>query len=464
MPVAYDEIPPGTALIHSIRAEKSPYYSWAGEVIDNALDAKARSIRLTMMNDCLDAEDNGIGITKGREEAIIKISGHGDMESTKLGRFGVGFKYKAIQHGNEAYIESISADGRMRRTVDWKLMLARDKWLYPPASWLPAEPGSETGTFVSISKLITKPPSKSDIVRTITEIQRRYYPALRSGARISVNGESVLPIVEPMLSDIIDADLSFPGGRSAHVHAGMLTDAQSAKLRQVDICVEFRVIKPESAFGCDGYGGIRSLFAQVSLNEKWKLTKFKDDIAEDPFEEDLEERVGEVLKPLLERCQSASMFAKAKSLEQLLNEMIPEDQRMTHPNRKNRLDRKGKKKGEKPDKEADGQASLTGPTQKKKSARGLLIEFAPDLHEGFGFGRAQVGAKSTRIQLATDNPHIRELMNHRDQRMAAIGLYAIAMLLFEGDLQTASPRIGEEPIGLRAWRLAGNQTIPAAAE
>jgi hypothetical protein len=444
-------------LIKSIRAERSPYHSWAGEAVDNSLDAQATRVALTMNPQRLDAQDNGIGITQDRAQAIVQVSQHGDMVGTKLGRFGVGIKYKAIQHGRKLYVSSKSKDGLMRRRVDWEKILRSGKWQFEKPVWT-SSPGNESGTLISITDLITKPPKIGDLEKTRFEIQRRYYPALESGVVISLNKDAVSPLRAAPLTDAISVEQKFPGGRSVRVRAGMLTD-HSSRLRQVDLVVAYRVIKPECAFGCDGYGGIRAMYARIDLLGPWHLTKFKDDIAEDPYENDLEAFVAQALHPILEKCQAQAMFARHRELENMINELLPEQNRMARPDQKRRLDRKGPKRGDKREKDLpENKSSLTS----KKRPRGILIEFANDLNETYGFGRAEMGKSSVRIQLAIDNPHILELANGRDQRHASIGLYAIAMLIYEGELSVA--RLVDEPIGLRAWRVASQQKLPEAAE
>jgi Histidine kinase-, DNA gyrase B-, and HSP90-like ATPase len=460
-----EELPPGTSLINAIRAEKSPYHAWAGEVLDNAFDAGATLVQLRMSSDRLEAKDNGEGVLKKFDRAMVQISEHGELRATKLGRFGVGLKYKAIQHGKKLYIQSVSKDGLLRRAVDWEVMRITNKWTYGSAERDEVPAGTPTGTFVSIRELITREPTKADIQKTRTEIQRRYYPALEQEAIIELNGERIDSIEQPMLRDFVEATLEFPGGRSARVRAGMLAEPETAKLRQIDICIAYRVLVAESAFACDGYGGIRAMWGQLVLFGPWKITKFKDGFAEDPYEDELETKVTEIIEPLLKQCESASMYLRTKHLELLLNEMLPPAQRVARPKQKQKLNRVGEKRGEKEERETeDSEENQSGPVKKKRPPRGILIEFAEGLHKTHGFGRAQTGKASTRIQLASDNPHISILMGFRDQKVAAIGLYAIAMLLYEGELQTAQPGMFDDPIGLRAWKLAGQQTLDEAAE
>lgn len=459
----YEEIPPGTAIIEAIQAERSPFHSWAGEALDNSLDAQATEINLTM-SDVLAAEDNGKGITIDRDNASVQIAQHGEMEGTRLGRFGVGIKYKSIAHGNIMEIISTSKDGRLRRSVNWDTIRKQGRWLYPAPARIGVVSGTPTGTKIIIKDL-RRQPKAADIDKTRTEIQRRYYPALEHGKRIVLNGDLVLPLVRPDLNKLVDTTLNFPGGRIARVRAGMLADPNTARLRQVDLCVAYRIIKPECAFGCDGYGGIRAMYALIELNAPWKLSKFKDDIADDPYEEKLEAEVEKVLRPILELCQSASMFLKTKKLEELVNEQIPPERRASRPQQKQKLGREGDKRGQTVAREIpNSDDALSGPTNRKKPPRGILIEFADSLSEQHGYGRAIVGKSETRIQLAKDNPHIAQLIESRDMGNSAIGLYAIATLILHGELQIAQPSFFDEPFGLRAWKLARQQNLPTAAE
>ena len=456
-----EELPPCTDLINAIRAERSPYHSWAGEVIDNSIDFSARNIRLIMDPRRLEITDDGTGMSVAGARSIVQIASHTQGPGTKLGRYGVGLTSKAIQHGNELIVHSVSQDGRLRRSVDWRKIQERRKWLFPPSDWSTAPPETKTGTTVSIRDLIKKPPQPADIEKTYTEIQRRYYPALEDGVQIILNGRIVESLPMPLLKDPVAATLTFPGGRVAHVRGGMLTD-QNSKLRQVDLCVAFRVIKPDSIFGTDGYGGIRSMYARVDLIGPWRLTRFKDDIADDPYESELEAAVEDVLRPVLEQCQSQSISARHRELETILNDMLPENKRMVRPEKKNPQNRKGPKDGEKADKSAEGKPTPTGPTKAKKPPRGFQIEFAEHLCEQYGYGRAETTKKVVRIQLAADCPHIAELMKARDQRLIAMALYGMAMLILEGEISDGKLAL-DETLGLRAWKLGQQQKISDVA-
>lgn len=452
-----ERLPPNTSLINSIRAERSSYHSWAGEAIDNALDAKARRVDLAINDKHLESIDDGVGITKARASAIVQISQHAEMGSTKLGRYGVGIKYKAVQHGNRLDVVSVSRDGKLLRWVDWRELLRIGEWDYPDPQWIEVADGVKSGTKVRISNLIGRLPRPADIEKTYSEIQRRYYPAIEDDVKIILNDRVVEALPMPLLVDPVTSTLSFPGGREARIRGGLLVD-QNSKLRQVDLCVAFRVIKPDSDFGCDGYGGIRSMYARIDLFGPWQLTRFKDDIADDPYEDEFESAVEDVLRPVLEKCQSQSMFARHRELENILNEMLPENKRLVRPEKKNPQGRQGEKRGDKSEKNADGNADPTGPVKTKHPPRGFKIELVDHLCDKFGYGRAEISKKAVRIQLATDCQHIAELAKARDQRLGALALYAIAMLILEAEI--SSGKLEFEELGLRAWKIGQQQKIP----
>lgn len=458
------DISPGTSLITAIRAEPSPFHLCAGELIDNSLDANASFIELHMNDGEIRIFDNGVGITKERERALFTIANHAEIRGrTKIGRYGVGGTSKAIQHGHILSVSSQSTDGLLRQIADWRTVEKSGRWEVPRGTWL-KRADSRTWTRIEI-KTLTRKPRKLDLVRTEFEISRRFYPALHDKTTIKFNNEEIEPITIPVLTDVIAVSRTFPDGRKAHVWGGMLVD-QKSKLRQVDVIFAHRVLMPDCDFGCNGYGGINSMFAQVTLEGPWQVTKFKDGLAEDPYQEELQSWVEDSLRPLLEKCSSQSLDLQVSKLEQLLNDMIPDALRVTRPNKKQNLGRQGEKLGIKRNRVfPDSESSSTGPTRNSKMPRGMMIEFVDNLHDTCGTGRC-LSQKSVRIQLAKDNPIIAHWMNSRDQKTALMALYWTAITLYQvsADLTNAQMSMLEEEFGLRCWKLAGDAIIAQTAE
>lgn len=448
-----EELPPGTGIIDVIRAERHPFFSFACEVIDNSFDAQSTKIRLIMTADKLQVSDNGIGITRDREQALVKLAQHEGLPGTSLGRYGIGLKYKAIAHGDSFKVVSTSLDGRLVRSVDWERIRRSGKWIYPFPTF--SESTGPTGTEITISQLRRRP-TERDISKTLKEVQRLYYPALEAGKTITLNGGEIAPIAQPELRYIETDIREFPGGRIAVISGGLLADPKSSKLHQVDLVFDYRVIKAESLFGCDGYGGTRSMFARIDLSGPWHLTKYKDDLADDPYEEELERWAATILGPILKRCSSDAMCMKSKLLEQLLNDMLPADVRTARPEQTRKLDRVGEKRGRQGI--VKSLAEKVGPAKGQRPPRGIKIEFADNLNEQYGYGHAIIGKSSSVIQLAADNPTIRLLMAQRDVSAAKMSLFGWACLIFQSDIRDMDPQLrlrffGDEPIGLSAWKM-----------
>jgi hypothetical protein len=454
---------PSTHLIDAIRAEPSEFWQWAGEAIDNSFDASATKVALIMNAGELTCWDNGEGITKDRDHALTRLSVHGAMVGTKLGRYGVGIKSKAIQHGQCIKFESVSIDGKMVRFWDWSTVRTSGRWLFPKPNRFPAH-GKSTYTRVQILELFRKPKER-DIVKTANIIQRLYYPAMLYGRTVTLNGADIQPIPLPAMTDVVEGEIDLGEGNKASVIAGMLVDHKS-KLKQVDVSYAWRLIKKESAFACDGYAGISAMYCRVSLEGGWHLAKFKDELFDKNEYDQLEDAVAEIIAPVLEKCHSASLKLRTNRIVQLLNDMIPDHMKISRPVKKDPQGRQGPKGGDKRVKPApDTDPTPTGPTSGRKPPRGLLIEFSDGLHETEGFGRALIEKKSARIQLASDNPHIAKLRAGRDEELCVIALYDIAMLLYEGqNSEQLLFDLGDrDHLGLRAWKKVADHYQQAEA-
>ena len=94
------DISPDTHFLESIRADRGSYTALLAEAIDNSFDAGSTEIVLEVNKKAITMQDNGIGITKDRQGAIVRLGEHGPMPTTALGTFGIGLKYHAISVGN----------------------------------------------------------------------------------------------------------------------------------------------------------------------------------------------------------------------------------------------------------------------------------------------------------------------------------------------------------------------------
>jgi sensor histidine kinase regulating citrate/malate metabolism len=82
------DITPDTSLIQSWANQLIHWSTILGELIDNAFDAGATRIRLTLGKDRLRIEDNGVGCPD--RARMLTAGKHTRHESTRLGRCGRG--------------------------------------------------------------------------------------------------------------------------------------------------------------------------------------------------------------------------------------------------------------------------------------------------------------------------------------------------------------------------------------
>lgn len=414
------DITPHTNLLKSVRAERINYILLIGEAIDNAFDAGASRVDVSISSDSIAFKDDGAGITRDRIGAIFTLGNHASMGTTQLGRFGIGITSQAISAGDVFSVSSTSRDGKFNCDVNWRILLRSNIWEMPDPVWRPVAVGSSTGTSITISEL-RKSPSTS-LEKISRDLALRFYPALAEGKRIAINKIPVPILLEPQMAEVVDRAFSLSGGRSATLRAGILTGPSD--LNRVHVAFRHRVIMPRSTLGCGEYGGLNRMFARLQLSGPWHLAKFKDDLTDEIEREELEDAVLDALRPILEKCNCASMEAKIREVNCAINDMLPEELAAARPEKKKIApSSSGNKLGKqnRPVSKSNGE----GPARIKKPQKDrLLITFDGSACED-GIG-AFVGGNPHRIDLAADEPYIAKLLQNEDQ----YSLFAIAIAIF----------------------------------
>lgn len=444
-------------MIKSIRdAGGTALYVLILEAVDNSFDAMANDVVIVVGNDTVTIADNGHGIVKDEIQAAITLGDHRPSSGPRLGRFGVGITAQAIKHGDVLTAETISADGNGSIRANWAEMLRRGDWYYPEPEWRPAL-GRPTGTIITIKRLLKIPKTK-DVDRAHKEIAERFYPGIASGRRITLNGIVIPLLAEPLLTDVIQETLIFDGGRVAKVRAGLLKPNQAdMALRRVHVSYLHRVIKPDCGFGCDGYSGIENMFARVELNEYWTLTQFKDNIDETESEE-LEERLAEVLQPILEKCAARSMTIDLQDTIEAVHELLGDV--AARPRRKKPPGPTPPPKPPGPNPVrivTDSDVSPTGPVKKSRPRAKIQIEFpiGRDQAEKFGVGIVDREGKVHRVIMPRDNPEIADMLAERDvlKRARLIHRHVAALYV------QSNPELDLEVFGKLVWLFISNTKI-----
>lgn len=425
------DITPHTNLLKSLRGERVNYPLLIGEGVDNALDADATSVDVSISENVLRFQDNGRGITRDRIGSLFSLGSHGAMSTTKLGRFGIGIKHQAINAGDVFEVISTSRDGRVRMQVDWKHVLKSGSWRIDDPRWLPTAVGAPTGTVITITDL--RRPPKLSLEKIRHEVALQFRPAIADGKQISINGQIIDLLPDPELTDIVEREFALSDGKTARLYGGILV--RPSKLSRVHVAYSHRVIMPDSTLGCEGFGGLNKMFARVQISGPWKgLAKFKNDLTDEVEREELEEVIADALRPILEKCNSDSMTARIAQIAAAANEMIAPELQAARPHRAT-APAQARERSTKA--HADGgivdsqKSDPGGPARAARPAQDRLeIFFEDGAAEKHGVGRYEPG-KVKRVTLSSDHPYIAELMALRDERLIARAILFAAMAIFE---------------------------------
>jgi hypothetical protein len=457
----YIDITPDVHFLESVRADRGSWPSLLAEGVDNSLDADATEIVIQLLKDAVVVADNGRGISKDRESAIVRLGEHRPMPGTKLGRFGMGIKYNATSAGDILEVDSSSSDGHMFLAVDWRKVISSGRWQIPQPKWTPTLVSRGSGTTIKIGRLRWDVPKDKDISAARDHLAQTFYPAIENGATIRVNGTTIPLLREPKMSDIVEQSIQLPNGKGAQVRGGILLHPEKS-LYQVQVSYKHRVILGKSIFGCGSYSGLRRMFARVTLTADWGLTRFKDGL-NDPDTEQLEYAVQDVLRPILEKCHSAQLELKVEEMTERLNELLPLEIQAARPPRKRERapEDKAKKQRRSQHGHTEKDPASTGPARMPKTPIDtLLIVFDGSLCEEHGYGVFTKG-RPNRITLATDNPDISALLAQRDTHLAVRCLLGLALMIYQHAKET-DPGQKHLPFegssfGLRVWKTAARQ-------
>jgi len=162
--------------------------------------------------------------------------------------------------------------------------------------------------------------------KLVKAIASTYAPALRSGKAINiafgVDNVRLLPPDSPLCVEILPPTTISVAGRKAVV-TGMLRDAAD-KSGRTGLNYSFggsRVLMPDSPYGFGDYtpGGL--VVGEVELSHGWQLSPTKTSVTDRHFDE-LQERIEEYLRPLLEKAQSANDVMRCDALHSMAMECL----------------------------------------------------------------------------------------------------------------------------------------------
>lgn len=276
------DVTPTTYQLHSYRASGMSALSCFGELIDNCIGAKARSIDIAIEGDTriITVTDDGCGM---HSAAMAFQPGrhieHGDEQGSS--RYGVGLKDAGWRLGEVIKIVTIR-DGRKTVSVaDTDVMIRRGKWEVTERAF---KTTAQAGTVVTVAR-VDFPLSNSSISRLRTELEKLYVDALREGITITINGTSLAPADRPKFRSVREAEAEIDGKKFC-VRGGILSPGQDAISSGVTIKLPLRVLCSGDRVGLESYD-VSQFYAEVTLLEDkddrstwFRVTKHKDGLFE----------------------------------------------------------------------------------------------------------------------------------------------------------------------------------------
>lgn len=261
------DVTPTTYQLRSYRQSGMDALSCFGELIDNSIGAKSRTIDIVIDGGTrtITVTDDGCGMSSA---AMAFQPGrhveHGDEQGSS--RYGVGLKDAGWRLGEVIKIVTVR-DGRKTVSVaDTDVMIRRGKWEVTERAFKTA---AQPGTVVTVGRVDFQL-TNSSISRLRTELEKLYVDALREGIAITINGVSLVPSSSQRFRIVREVEAELDGKRF-RVRGGILLPGQDNVSAGVTIKLPLRVLCSGERAGLESYD-VSQFHAQVTLIED------KDDI------------------------------------------------------------------------------------------------------------------------------------------------------------------------------------------
>jgi Histidine kinase-, DNA gyrase B-, and HSP90-like ATPase len=449
------DLTPVTHFIENYRNNNVRLSVLCGEAVDNSFDAGATRVDIKITNDTILFKDNGVGVTNDRISSLCRLGDHAAMSTTALGRYGIGIKEQSCAAGDVFRIRSRSADGLMRFGIDWGNLAKSGSWEVPDPIW--SDDKGATFTEVQISRL-RSPPKSAQVKKLKTDLERIFQPAIVSGSIITLNDETLHPVKDPPMKNVIEQTIEFDGDKYVSLRAGILKDPSNNSLNSVHVSYKHRVIMPQSIFGCGDGVGASFIFARVVLHGDWGLGKNKTEIT-DQYKDELENRLYEILAPILESGRKTSMTARVSEATDALNGMLPDVLRPAKIEKKKdkkEETRVGQKRGRNSGGAIKNAPENNNGMRRGKAAPVVAFEFVPNLqvNGAHTFGCVVGSGKNIVVQIRGNDPVVTRLVNKGD-----IGaLYRIGLLIYAQGINRIQPQLDLDDFGVHVLSLIGMQS------
>lgn len=307
--------------IHQIQSEAAKIWPWhhvLGELIDNAFDAGANQISITMKASSLEVTDDGCGMSD--VAPLLRRGCHARRKQTALGMYGVGFKdawtFIAGPHG-PLEVATRHRGVETRLSIKSPSDITSD-WQGPDPTQ--AQTDKPDGTTIYFPKMCAS--RRGPRVDLDDKLSKIFSPALRSGRQILVKrckGRPVplTPPDDPELSDVI-ADTFEVCGNEVAIRIGLLPEGKRSPYTGFALSYRHRVIE-ETTIGTGKYSASR-VAGSITLGDGWMLTRNKDNFVDN--REDLADAIFSRIERLLEKAETLSETLESQQLTDKLSGMM----------------------------------------------------------------------------------------------------------------------------------------------
>jgi hypothetical protein len=386
------------------------------ELIDNALDKRATSIKLYVEDDTFIVEDNGTGVANML--SLLQWGLHDKGGSTRtIGRYGIGFKRAAIWLAEAFEVETRHRNRQSILAVDWAVLQASGKWSTSMEDPVPSSGPSFTRfIFTGIRR---KRLARLDSV--VKDLAYEFGPSLRAGVRIELNGIPIEAAPFPRLETRQVTDDHFEG-RHFRLTAGIKLPGDTPKRHGFDVVVMHRLIMQGDNYGCYQYSP-QKFYGYLELlddgDEQWTVATLKG--GEFAERDALFEYLFPIVEPLLKAAQELGERIELKEWREELLERLSSLMKIRE--RRGRGESKGvaesKKSGATREQADKTDAAQPGSVIDKRLHGALDLRF--DCHDPDKVGDVQRTKTTTIISLNLDFPIIK--------RRDSDGTIAIALAL-----------------------------------
>jgi len=294
--MAVIDISPDTHFIEAMMNQGMEAFKAFAELIDNSFDAEASMIKIDWNATEIKVHDNGVGVAD--LSACAKLGSHKNEGRKAVGRYGIGLKESIASLGRAYTIETIRNHMRSYLYVDFEKIKSAKKWV---AELSEPERVKETisGTRITITNLTKSRRKTPELMANLGAI---FYPALREGRKIMINGVEVEAPLELKLSEKVSGSGEH-NGRAYRWFAG-IAGKDYKGYGGWDIVLNHRVLKSACTEGIPSSYLTSKFFGCIELLEeidgvRWSPRKHKDGV-DDAYEICTE--IFPFIKHILEKC------------------------------------------------------------------------------------------------------------------------------------------------------------------